>query len=85
LLKETLTVLNEAFPSQQIKMVYQPQSSAFTGFQVFMLNTPINVATKSKYYQTPTTGKENESTPSSSILSTFGPLHIEQPSLDSAI
>lgn len=68
-------------------MVDQPQSSTFAGSQVFMINMPMNVATRSKDYKTPppTTGKENEGTPSSSILSSSGPLHIERPSLDFAI
>ena len=53
---------------------------------MFMMSTPINVATRSKDYQTPTliAGKEKESTPSSSTLS-CGPLHIERPILDSVI
>lgn len=87
LLKGTLVVLKEPFPSQQTQMVDQPQSSTSIGSQLFMINTPINVATTSKYYQTPTptVRKEKEVTPSSSILSSSGPLHIEWPNLDSAI
>ncbi|MCY6524735.1 hypothetical protein, partial [Actinobacillus pleuropneumoniae] len=63
----------------------QPQSASSES-QVFMMSTPINVATKSKYYQTPasTTRKEKEAAPSSSTLSS-GPLHIECPNPDSAI
>jgi len=51
-----------------------------------MMSTPINVATRSKYYQTPTPTirKEKEATPSSSALS-FGPLHIKRPNPNSAI
>jgi len=51
-----------------------------------MMSTPINVATRSKYYQTPapTVGKEKEATPSSSALS-FVPLHIEFSNPDFAI
>lgn len=68
-------------------MVDQPQSVTSAGSQVFMISTPINVATRSKDYQTPPpmVGKENEITPSSSIPSTSIPLHIEQPSPDFAI
>lgn len=53
---------------------------------MFMMSMPINVATRSKDYQTPTptTGKEKEATPSSSAPSS-GPLHIEHPNPDSAI
>ena len=67
-------------------MVDQPQSSASSGSQVFMVSTPINVATRSKYYQTfaPIAGKEKEATPSSSALSS-SPLHIEHPNPDSTI
>ena len=51
-----------------------------------MMSKPISVATRSKYYRTPTLtgGKKKEATPSSSAPS-FGPLHIECPNLDSAI
>jgi len=67
-------------------MVYQPQSSASSRSQVFMMSTPINVATRFKYYQTPAlvARKEKESTPSSFALSS-GPLHIERPNPVSAI
>ena len=66
-------------------MVDQPQSAS-SGSQVFMMSTPMNVATKLKDYQTPAsaTGKEKEVAPSSSTLSS-GPLHIEHPNPDSAI
>lgn len=53
-------------------MVDQPYSSTSTGSQVFMMNMPINVATRSKDYQTPTTRKESESAASFSIPSTSG-------------
>jgi len=78
-LKGALVVLKEPFPSQQTQMVDQPQSSASSSSQVFMMTMPINVATRSKDYQTPTlkVGKEKEFTPYSSILSSSGPLHIE--------
>ena len=64
----------------------QPQSSASLGSQVFMMSIPINVATRSKYYQTPalTAEKEKEATPSS-FTPSYGPLHIERPNPDSAI
>lgn len=50
-----------------------------------MMRTPINVATRSKDYQTPApiAGKEKEPPPSSSTLSS-SPLQIECPNLDSA-
>jgi hypothetical protein len=49
-------------------MVDQPQSSASSGSQVFMMSTPINVATRSKDYKLllRQLGKEKEATPSSS-------------------
>lgn len=52
-----------------------------------MMSSPLNVATRLKDYQTPTltTGKEKEGAPSSSILSSYGPLDIERANLDSAI
>jgi len=67
-------------------MVDQTQSSASSGSQVFMMSMPINVATRSKHYQTLAliVGKEKEAAPSSSATSS-GPLHIERPNLDSAI
>ena len=51
-----------------------------------MMSMPINVATRSKDYQTLalTAEKEKEATPSSSTLSSI-PLHIEHPNLDSVI
>lgn len=66
-------------------MVDQPQFSSSES-QVFMMSMLINVATRSKYYQTPASivGKEKEGAPSSSTLSS-GPLHIELPNPDSAI
>lgn len=66
-------------------MVDQPQSSASSGSQVFMMSMPINVATISKYYQTPTLtiGKEKEATPSYFTPSSSSPLHIERPNPDS--
>lgn len=67
-------------------MVDQPQSSASSGSQVLMMSTPINVATRLEYYQTPTStvGREKEVAPSSSTPS-YGPLHIECPNPDSTI
>lgn len=64
-------------------MVDQPQYTSFES-QVFMMSTPINVATRSKDYQNPTSTarKEKEATPSSSTLSS-SPLHIEHPNHDS--
>lgn len=52
-----------------------------------MMSTPINVATRSKYYQTPTSlaRKEKEGTPSSSTSSISRPLHIERPNPNSAV
>lgn len=66
-------------------MVDQPRSTSF-GSQVFMMRTPINVATRSKDYQTlaPTTRKEKEAACCSSTPNS-GPLHIERPNLDSAM
>ena len=52
-LKGTTSVLKEPFSSQQTQMVDQPQSSTSSGSQVFMMSTPINVATRSKDYQNP--------------------------------
>ena len=64
-------------------MVDQPRYSS-SGSQVFMMSTPINVATRSKDYQTPASaaGKEKEVAPSSSTLSS-GPMQIEFPNPDS--
>lgn len=86
LLKGTAAILKEPFPSQQTQMVDQPQSSASSGSQVLMMSTPINVATRLEYYQTPTStvGREKEVAPSSSTPS-YGPLHIECPNPDSTI
>lgn len=66
-------------------MVDQTQSASSKS-QVFMMSMPINVATRSKYYQTPslTVAKEKEAAPSSSTPSS-GPLHSEHPNHDSAI
>lgn len=52
-----------------------------------MMSMLINVATRSKDYQTPslTTGKEKEATPSSSTPSSSSPLRIQQPNLDSIV
>lgn len=46
---------------------------------MFIMSMPINVATRSKYYQTPAliVGKEKEATLSSSATPSSGPLHIE--------
>lgn len=74
-LKGTRAILKESFPSQQTKMVDQPQSPTSSGSQVFMISTLINVATRSKSYQipAPTTRKEKGATPSSSAPLSFGP------------
>jgi len=66
-------------------MVDQPESASSIS-QVFMMSTPINVATRSKDYQNPTPaiGKEKEAAPSSSTPSS-GPLHIERPNPDSTM
>ena len=66
-------------------MVDQPQYSS-SGSQVFMMSMPINVATISKYYQTPTSTvwKEKKVTPSSSTPRSSPP-HIERPNPDSTI
>lgn len=66
-------------------MIDQPQSVS-SGSQVFMMSIPINVATRSKDYQTPSLAdrKEKEVTPSSSTLSS-GPLQIERPNPDSTM
>lgn len=79
LLQGTLTILKDSFLSQQTQMVDQPQSSASSSSQVFMMSTSMNTSTKSKDYQTPTpsVGKEKEGTPSSYAPSSSGPLHIE--------
>jgi len=67
-------------------MVDQPQSFASSGSQVFMMSTPINMATRLKDYQTlaSVATKEKEVTPSSSTPS-YGPLHTEHPNRDFAI
>ena len=51
------------------------------------MNMSINVATRSKDYQTltPSIGKEEEGTPSSSTPSGSGPLHIERPNPNSIV
>lgn len=66
-------------------MVDQIQPASF-GSQVFMMSMPINVATRSKYYQTVSliVGKEKEAAPSSSTLIS-GSLHIERHNPNSAI
>lgn len=68
-------------------MVDQPRSSSSSGSQVFMMSMPINVATRSKDYKTPTliAGKDKKDAPSSSTPSSSSPLHIEQPIPDSVI
>ena len=82
-------MLKEHFPSQQTSLVDQPQSSTSSGSQVFMSGTtPVSVATRSKYYHTPTkliVENDDTNTPSTSTPPSSGPLHIERPSNDSII
>jgi len=62
-------------------MVDQPRSAS-SGSQVFMMSTPINVATQLKDTPALVDGKEKEVVPSSSTLSSV-PLQIECPNPDS--
>lgn len=83
LLKGTLAVLKEPFPSQQTQLVDQPQSSASSRPQVYMMMSsfPTYVATRFKDYQTPQKQKmEKETTdiPSTSTPPSSIPLYIER-------
>jgi len=84
ILKGTPTILKEPFPSQQTQLVDQQHSSTSSSSQVFMMqgSSRISIATRTKDYQTSKkqmVKKEVTDIPSTSTLSSFGPLHIEHP------
>lgn len=73
-----------------MQLVDQPQSSAFSSSQVFMMqgSSPISIAIQSKDYQTPqsqTVEKEFIDIPSTSTPPSFGLQHIERPNSESII
>ena len=81
--------MKDPFPSHQIQLVDQPQSSASSGSQVYMMATQrISISTQSKDYQTPQKKmmeKEVTDTPSTSAPPSSIPLHIERPNNEYSI